>query len=98
MASKETTPQAQHYTTLYNINNPITVRFNQNQNKPPERTIIVALDMSKAFDTVNIQTRTHQRPQSIHHNQKHNINTTPIQNYCSTRRRPITHTFQHIHI
>ena len=87
-------------TVLHNINNTITTGFNQN--KPPERTITVALDMIKAFDTVNIYTLTHklhhsqihrklhQRPRSIHHIQKQNINTTPIQNWCCTRRRPIT--------
>ena len=34
----------------------------------------------------------HKRPQSIHNIQKQNINTTPIQKLCSTRRRAITHT------
>src|SRR3989454_11526874 len=38
---------AQHY--KYHIS-----RFHENQ--PPSRTIFVALDMSKAFDTVNIHT------------------------------------------
>ena len=45
-----------------------------------------------------IHRKLRQRPKSIHHIQKQNINTTSIQNWCSTRRRPITHTFQHIHI
>src|SRR5207245_11765558 len=42
------------YTTLLNITNTISQGFNDNQ--PPFRTIFVALDMSKAFDTVNIHT------------------------------------------
>ena len=41
-------------TSLHNINNTITTGFNQN--KPPECTLAVALDMIKAFDTVNIHT------------------------------------------
>src|SRR2546426_2843059 len=42
------------YTALHNISNTIYQGFNENQ--PPSRTIFVALDMSKAFDTVNIRT------------------------------------------
>ena len=41
-------------TALHNINNTIATGFNQKI--PPARTITVALDMSKAFDTVNIHT------------------------------------------
>ena len=41
-------------TALHNINN--TVATGCNQPIPPTRTIAVALDMSKAFDTVNIHT------------------------------------------
>jgi hypothetical protein len=50
--------KANHSTTtaLHNINNAIAHGFNQPQ--PPHRTITVALDMSKAFDTVNIHTLT----------------------------------------
>ena len=50
--------KAKHSTTtaLHNINNTITSGFNQRI--PPARTIAVALDMSKAFDTVNIHTLT----------------------------------------
>ena len=40
----------------HNINNTIASGFNQRI--PPARTIAVALDMSKAFDTVNIHTLT----------------------------------------
>ena len=43
-------------TALHNINNTIPSGFNQRI--PPARTIAVALDMSKAFDTVNIHTLT----------------------------------------
>ena len=39
-------------TAIHNINNTVAAGFNQ----PPTRTIAVALDMSKAFDTVNIHT------------------------------------------
>ena len=46
----------QHSTTtaLHHINNTITSGFNKT--RPPKRTVVVALDMSKAFDTVNITT------------------------------------------
>ena len=39
----------------------------------------------------------HQRPQGILHIQKQNINTTPIQKWCSTGRHAISHTLQHVH-
>ena len=39
-------------TALHQITNQIVKGFNQKQ--PPERTIVVSLDLSKAFDTVNI--------------------------------------------
>ena len=51
-----------HIGPLHNINNPIATGFNQN--KPPERTTTVALDISKAFDTVNIHTLTHKLHQT----------------------------------
>ena len=41
-------------TALHNINNTVATGFNQPI--PPTRTIAVAFDMSKAFDTVNIHT------------------------------------------
>jgi hypothetical protein len=41
-------------TALHQITNQIAQGFNQAQ--PPQRTILVALDLSKAFDTVNIHT------------------------------------------
>ena len=107
--------KSNHYTStaLHNINKTIATGFNQNT--PPERTITVALDMSKAFDTHShthtqttqnkhptphylIHRKLHQKTQSIHHMQKQNINTTPIQKWCSIRRRSITYTLQHIHI
>ena len=49
-------------TSLHNINNTIATDFNLN--KPPERTITVALDMNKAIDTVNIHTLTHKLHQT----------------------------------
>ena len=39
-------------TALHKITNTITAGFNKKQ--PPDRTIVVALDMSKDFDTVNV--------------------------------------------
>ena len=44
------------------INHQITKGFNQK--KPPQRTVTVALDMSKAFDTVNIHTLIHKLAQT----------------------------------
>ena len=70
MASKATTLQAQHYTTVFN------------QNKPPERTITVALDMRKTFDTVNIHTLTHKLHQT---NTPHTI-IKYIANYIKGRK------------
>ena len=49
-------------TALHNINNTIATGFNKN--KQPERTITVALAMSKAFDTVNMHTLTHKLHQT----------------------------------
>ena len=45
-----------------------------------------------------IHRKLHQMTQNIHHIQKQNINTTPIQKLCSTWRCLITHTLQHMHI
>ena len=47
-------------TALHQINNLITTGFNQNQ--PPQRTVAIALDMSKAFDTVHL----HKLIQKLH--------------------------------
>ena len=41
-------------TALHTLNNTVAKRFNQMD--PPARTITVALDISKAFDTINIHT------------------------------------------
>ena len=48
--------KAQHstVTTLHTLNNTVAKGFDQMA--PPARTITVALDMTKAFDTVNIHT------------------------------------------
>ena len=43
-------------TALHTLNNTVAKGFNQMA--PPVRTITVALDMSKAFDTLNIHTLT----------------------------------------
>ena len=53
MASKLNT-QLLQATALQNITNTIAQGFNQKP--PPKRTVLVSLDMSKAFDTVNIHT------------------------------------------
>ena len=71
-------------TTLHNINNTIATGFNPN--KPPERTITVALDMSKAFDTVNIHTLAHKLHQT---NIPHTI-IKYIANYIKGRKVYIT--------
>ena len=46
----------QHFTvtTLHTLNNTVAKGFNQMA--PSARTITVALDLSKAFDTINIRT------------------------------------------
>ena len=67
-------------TALQNITNTIAKGFNQKQ--PPKRTILVSLDMSKAFDTVNIHTLI---------NKLHNTTTPPslikfIANYIKGRK------------
>ena len=48
--------KAQHstVTALHTVNNTVAMGFNQMA--PPARTITVALDMSKAFNTINIHT------------------------------------------
>ena len=43
------------YTTVTALNNTVVKGFNQMA--PPERTIIITLEMSKAFDTINIHTQ-----------------------------------------
>src|SRR3989454_7479791 len=69
---------AQHY--KYHIS-----RFHENQ--PPSRTIFVALDMSKAFDTINIHTLINKIP---------NTNIPPtIQKFIATTskdKKPLPHT------
>ena len=58
----QTPPQhgykAQHstVTALYTLNNTVAKGFKFNQMAPPAGTITVALDMGKAFDTVNTHT------------------------------------------
>ena len=46
--------QHSRVTALHTLNNTVAKGFNQIA--PPARTITVALDMSKAFDTINIHT------------------------------------------
>ena len=54
--TEDTRVQTQHstVTALHTLNNTVAKGFNQMA--PPARTITVALDMSKAFDTINIHT------------------------------------------
>ena len=84
-----------------------------NQPIPPTRTIAVALDRSEAFDTVNIHTLIDKLTQTnIPHSILRYIanyikghmayttfrnHTSTIQIRSSTRRRPFTHTLQHLH-
>ena len=49
-------------TALHQLTNQITQGFNKPQ--PPDRTIVVSLDLSKAFDTVNIHTLIHKLHQT----------------------------------
>ena len=49
-----TSTQHSTVTALHTVNNTVAKGFNQMA--PPARTITVALDMSKAFDTINIHT------------------------------------------
>ena len=51
-------------TALHTLNNTVAKVFNQMA--PPARTIIVALDMSKAFDTIN-NTHTNQKDATDKH-------------------------------
>ena len=83
--------KSNHYTStaLHNINNTIATDFNQN--KPPERTITVALDISKAFDTVNIHTLTHKIQQT---NTPHTI-IKCIANYIKGRKAYTTFRNKH---
>ena len=81
--------KAKHSTTtaLHNINNTIASGFNQRI--PPARTIAVALDMSKAFDTVNIHTLT----KKLLDTQITPILIKCIANYISTKAgKPSPHT------
>ena len=94
-------------TVLHTANNIVAKGFKQMA--PPVRTITVALDMSKAFDTINIQTKI---PGTLikfiasyikgHNIYKSHILTTSIQNWRSTRWRstrwrPFTNNIQHLH-
>ena len=75
--------RAKHSTTtaLHNINNTITKGFNQKQ--PPERTIAVALDMSKAFDTVHH----HKLIDKLHNTNIPNTITKFVANYIKGRKQ-----------
>ena len=89
--------RAAHSTTtaLHQINNTIYTGFNKK--KPFHRTIFTALDMTKAFDTVNI----HQLIHKIHNT---HIPTTIIKflaNYLKGRRQYTSynnHTSKHTNI
>ena len=104
--------KTQHYTVtgLHTVNNTVAKGFNQMA--PPVRTITVALDMSKAFDTINIPTFFRKLLQTnvpgtiikfianyIKGRKAYtsHILTTSIQNWRSTRWRSFTNTIRHIH-
>src|SRR5206468_8349176 len=57
--------KASHSTTtaLHQLTNQITQGFNQGQ--PPQRTIVVSSDLSKAFDTVNIHSLINKLHQTV---------------------------------
>ena len=116
-ANKPNTPtlhgyKTQHYTVtaLHTLNNTVAKGFNQMA--LPARTITVALNMSKAFNTINIHTLFRNLLQAkitytiikIITNYikgrkvifKSHILAASIQNWRSTRRRPFTNTIQHL--
>ena len=73
--------KAKHSTTtaLHNINN--TIIQGLNRKAPPQRTVMVALDMSKAFDTVNIHKLIHK----LHHTDTPNTIIKFTANYIKGR-------------
>ena len=74
--------KASHSTTtaLHQLTNQITQGFNQGQ--PPQRTIVVSLDLSKAFDTVNI----HSLINKLHQTSVPNTIIKFIANYIKGRK------------
>src|SRR4029077_7787328 len=66
-------------TALHQLTNQIIQGFNQ---KPPERTIVVSLDLSKAFDTVNI----HLLINKLHKTKVPNVLIKFIANYIKGRK------------
>ena len=76
-------------TVLHTLN--ITVAKGLNQMAPPARTITVALDMSKAFDTINIHTLTREllqttfQAQSLRSSQTTSRDAKPTQHYRNHR-------------
>ena len=92
----------QHYITSTTLSQQVSIN--------PSHPHVVALDMSKAFDTVNIHTlivklthhtqihrKLHQMMHDIHNIREPFIYKMPIQIRSSTRWRPFTHTLQHLH-
>ena len=79
-------------TALHTLNNTVAKGFNQMA--PPARTITVALDMSKAFDTINIHTLIRKllqtfQAQSLSSSQTTSRDATPTQhrNHTSKQRQ-----------
>ena len=67
-------------TALHQLTNQIIQGFNQKP--PPERTIVVSLDLSKAFDTVNI----HLLIKKLHRTKVPNVLIKFIANYIKGRK------------
>ena len=91
----------QHYITSTTLSQQVSINTSHQH--------VVALDMSKAFDTVNIHTlivklahhtqihrKLHQRTHDIYTIREPFIYKMPIQIRSSTRRCPFTHTLQHL--
>jgi hypothetical protein len=67
-------------TALHHLPNQITTGFNQKQ--PADRTIVVSLDLSKAFDTVNV----HNLIQKLQHTNVTNLIKKFVANYIKGRK------------
>ena len=76
-------------TALHTLNNTVAKGFNQMA--PPARTITVALDMSKTFDTINIHTLIRKRLQTTFRAQSLSSSQTTSRDAKPTQHMEITH-------
>ena len=83
--------KTQHYTVtaLHTLNNTLAKRFNQMA--PPAPTITVVLDMSKAFDTINIHTLIRKLQQTNFHTQSLSLSQNTSRDAKPTHHRETTH-------